>query len=188
MNKSQEQWASLGDLSLVTCLPKPWTCGPEGASLSVWMKIEDCSENGTDSYISSMSWGSNGFQVRCHHGKLRYRCVSPFTVPKGSFNLRITFGIKLVNVENVAVTYFKLIILILLLVMSTFVTIARNVSTDTTFVLQVPSQRSHWIFRQTRYRCPLRLVPPCHGASQWRNPARFHGLHRPQILSKFKSR
>ena len=105
INKSLEQWASLGDLSLVTCLPKPWTCGPEGASLSVWMKIEDCSENGTDGYISSMSWGSNGFQVRCHHGKLRYRCVSPFTAPKGSFSLRIPFCIKLVNVENVAITY-----------------------------------------------------------------------------------
>ena len=71
MNKSQEQWASLGDLSLVTCLPKPWTCGPEGASLSVWMKIEDCIENGTDGYISSTSWQSNGFRIRCNDARLR---------------------------------------------------------------------------------------------------------------------
>ena len=71
MNKSQEQWASLGDLSLVTCLPKPWTCGPEGASLSVWLKIEGCGVNGTDGYISSISWKSNGFLIRCNDAKLR---------------------------------------------------------------------------------------------------------------------
>ena len=71
MDKSQEQWASLGDLSIVTRLPKPWTCGPEGASFSVWMKIQDCGPDGEDGYISSKSRNSNGFRIRCDDSKLR---------------------------------------------------------------------------------------------------------------------
>ena len=55
INKSQEQWTSLGDLSLVTCLPKPWTCGPEGAYLILLMKIEDCGPDTEDGFISSKS-------------------------------------------------------------------------------------------------------------------------------------
>ena len=70
-NKSHNQWVSLGDLSLVTCLPVPDTCGPEGASLSVWLKIEDCDEN-KDGFISSLSVGSTGFSCRCKNGNMRY--------------------------------------------------------------------------------------------------------------------
>ena len=71
INKSRQQWASLDDLSLVTCLSKPWTCGPEGASLSAWMKIQDCDPDGQDGNISSKSWGGTGFRLKCEQAMLR---------------------------------------------------------------------------------------------------------------------
>ena len=57
-NSSFKQWVSLGDLSRYTCFPKPSTCGPGGASLSVWMKIEDC-VNGQNNvwHQENCGWG-----------------------------------------------------------------------------------------------------------------------------------
>ena len=63
--KEQRQWVSLGDLSLFTCFPKPWTCGPEGASHSVWLKIDDCPSEHNGHITSRYSDARSGFLIRC---------------------------------------------------------------------------------------------------------------------------
>ena len=70
--RGQRQSISLGDLSLFTCFPKPWTCGTEGASLSVWLKIEGCPNEDNGHITSRYNDAFNGFLIRCWHRKLRY--------------------------------------------------------------------------------------------------------------------
>ena len=68
MNRNNKQWVDLGDLS-VACITRSETCGSEGASLSVWLKVDVCP---TDSGImSSVGIGTSGFSIVCHNDLIR---------------------------------------------------------------------------------------------------------------------
>ena len=67
--KSSREWVNLGDLSLFACLPIPRTCGPEGGSFSVWMKISPCAGPVHSGFITSLSKDADGFFCRCANDK-----------------------------------------------------------------------------------------------------------------------
>ena len=42
--RSEKQWMELGNISTLACFVIPNSCGSAGGALSVWMKIEECSD------------------------------------------------------------------------------------------------------------------------------------------------
>ena len=55
----------LGD-QLVSCITVPHTCGPEGGSMSIWLKILNCSDG--DGLFSTLNEGGGlhgGMVLRC---------------------------------------------------------------------------------------------------------------------------
>ena len=65
MNRTNKQWVDLGDLS-VACITRPETCGPEGAAISVWLRLDALSAN--SGIISSKGSSTSGFTVVGHPG------------------------------------------------------------------------------------------------------------------------
>ena len=42
LNRTLRQWVDLGDLSNYTCMVLPENCGPDGGTLSAWIKVIEC--------------------------------------------------------------------------------------------------------------------------------------------------
>ena len=64
------QWIDLGILS-EPCITLPDTCGPEGAAVSVWVKIHSCPSG--YGLMSSLRYsGKTGFLFFCNGPKIRY--------------------------------------------------------------------------------------------------------------------
>ena len=54
VDRSQNQWIELGDLSRYSCIVKPSLCGATGGgSISVWIKTQGCDKN--KGILSSMT-------------------------------------------------------------------------------------------------------------------------------------
>ena len=67
-NRDHDQYVDLGDLS-AACITRPETCGPEGAAISFWFKLNSC--GGTGGLISSTSSDTTGFTVACNSFLIR---------------------------------------------------------------------------------------------------------------------
>ena len=71
-NPALNQWLDLGVLS-EACITVPDTCGPEGAAVSVWVKIHSCEDgDGILSSLKSASSRTTGFMFYCDAGYVRY--------------------------------------------------------------------------------------------------------------------
>ena len=58
-------WVDLGNLS-IACITRPETCGPEGAAVALWIKINTC--NFPACVITSMIQQKTGFYICCSYG------------------------------------------------------------------------------------------------------------------------
>ena len=63
MNRENKEWVDLVDL-WVACITNPETCGPEGAAISVWLKIKSCPVH--SGIISSLGYDTGGFSIYGH--------------------------------------------------------------------------------------------------------------------------
>lgn len=52
-DKTEYQYVNLGELS-DACITRPVTCGGEGATISLWLKVEHCGTN--DGALSSSDY------------------------------------------------------------------------------------------------------------------------------------
>ena len=67
-DKSQSQYVDLGDMS-AACITNPSTCGSEGGTVSLWIKITSCDTTG--GVITSVRTTSEGFLVACAGNGMR---------------------------------------------------------------------------------------------------------------------
>ena len=69
LNGTQRQWINLG-IHPEFCLANKYGCGNEGAAMSLWLKMPDCSRFGT--IISNVDGVSrrqgSGFRLECYRG------------------------------------------------------------------------------------------------------------------------
>ena len=63
LDRTRQQYVDLGHLT-VACIANPSSCGDNGASLTLWVKLVDCPNNGG---IITSDWDPyrNGFKVFC---------------------------------------------------------------------------------------------------------------------------
>ena len=79
-DRSLNQWVDLGVL-YEACITVPDTCGPEGAAISVWVKIHVCGNS--DGFLSSQKYLNplkTGFLIFCVGDSIQY------VLPDGTFN------------------------------------------------------------------------------------------------------
>ena len=57
-------WVDLGDLSEYSCFPVIDTCGPNGASLTTWINIIDCTDHA--GVLTSRDYYTRGIVVTCY--------------------------------------------------------------------------------------------------------------------------
>ena len=65
LERVYSDWADLGNLS-IACITRPETCGPEGAAVALWIKINTC--NFPACVITSMRQQKTGFYICCSLG------------------------------------------------------------------------------------------------------------------------
>ena len=84
-DKTESQYVNLGDLS-DACITRPVTCGGEGATVSLWLKVEHCGTNdgalfSSDYYYDGGATPREGFIVSCFTTGMRYTLYDPCPSP-----------------------------------------------------------------------------------------------------------
>ena len=62
--RALSHWVDLGNVSGYSCFSLPETCGPNGASLTAWIKIIDC-PTGSGFITSKEAGAKTGFYTNC---------------------------------------------------------------------------------------------------------------------------
>ena len=81
-DKTEYQYVNLGDLS-DACITRPVTCGGEGATISLWLKVEHCGTNdgalsSSDYYYDGGPTPREGFIVSCFTTGMKYTLYDPW--------------------------------------------------------------------------------------------------------------
>ena len=98
-DKTEYQYVNLGDLS-DACITRPVTCGGEGATVSLWLKVEHCGTNDgalstSDYYYDGGPTPREGFIVSCFTTGMRYTLYNPCSPPLQS--LSYLFSCHIIN-------------------------------------------------------------------------------------------